>query len=236
MSGFVLYVLMYLACFREMFSEAFRLVGRYECAGERGQAIHVAMTNNIYCRGQNPFEVTVLRYGDKSQQILTAAQRTVLDIIKVDNAGKGIAQGQAIGLHGEAGFRKKSIKDMQLEIKPFEFTTAQGQPLLNATIIIKEYRYLSHFCDKTRSHYFFRFPESQSELANLTPADKLVATSEYCFSGCQGSLKLSLKVWTRFGATENVELNQMDKIDRRYSVTTHPESRYFIKYSSSYLI
>ena len=116
-----------------MYTEAAKIVGRYE--SENGQAIHVAISDNINCPGQKPFEIMVLRYPDKTNFSISTAQRVILE---ATNRNK--AQGQVSDLHGERGFHNRGIKDFKLEVIYADFFSAGGKPIIKASLIIKEFR------------------------------------------------------------------------------------------------
>ena len=116
-----------------MSNEVNKLVGRYE--GVR-QAIHIAVSSNLYVPGHKPCEVIITRYSDKNiPSSLTVVQRNVLDVI-----GKGKFQGENIGLHGEMNFHERRIKNMMLEFKENDFCNARGEILFNAAISVDEFR------------------------------------------------------------------------------------------------
>ena len=110
-----------------------KLVGRYEGVS---QAVHVAVSNNLYVPGKKPFEVIILRYSDKNDiSSMTVAQRNVLDEI-----AQGKFQGENVGLHGELNFNEKRIKNMKLDFNGYDFCNARGELLLKASIIVDEFR------------------------------------------------------------------------------------------------
>ena len=109
-----------------------KLVGRYEGVN---QAVHVAVSHNLYVPGKKPFEVIISRYSDKNAlSSLTTVQRNVLDEIT-----QGKYQGENVGLHGELNFHEKRIKNMQLDFNGYDHV--DGELLLNASIVVDEYRY-----------------------------------------------------------------------------------------------
>ena len=109
-----------------MFSQAKKLVGRYE--ETKGQGDLTVSVTRLY-GGRDPFEVLLRRRFNDSEG-LRVVQRVVVDHVET-----GLCQGQNLGIHGEPGllstFNDKKIKDMSLRFGRDE-----------TKVDIKEFRYV----------------------------------------------------------------------------------------------
>ena len=76
-------------------------------------------------------------------------------------------------------------------------------------------------------HTLLRFPTTRDELqSNLTDESKMVFKSTFSFKGLEGAASCDLQVVDNNGTTfVDQRLVQVDKIDRKYSVTTGKYTR-----------